>query len=100
MISCIFRSNRIPCLPPQADWNFRSREVTMEEPHKAWRQRAKLRGDSTMDMLLGGLAFAAIILGQFAAVIAVHGERKSRESDALSPTRLDDRTKLIWQSGS
>ena len=53
-----------------------------------------------MDMLLGGLAFAAIILGQFAAVIAVHGERKSREADALSPTRFDDRAKLIWQSGS
>ena len=53
-----------------------------------------------MDMLLGGLAFAAIILGQFAAVIAVHDERKSRESDALSPTRLDHRTKLIWNSGS
>ena len=53
-----------------------------------------------MDMLLGGLAFAGIILAQFAAVVAVHGERKSRESDALSPTRLDDRTKLIWQSGS
>ena len=52
-----------------------------------------------MDMLLGGLAFAAIILGQFAAVLAVHGERKSRELDALSPTRLDNRTKLIWQSG-
>ena len=32
-----------------------------------------------MDMLLGGLAFAAIIFGQFAAVIAVHGERKRRE---------------------
>ena len=53
-----------------------------------------------MDMLLGGLAFAAIILGQFAAVVAVHGERKRRESDALSPMRLDDRAKLIWQSGS
>jgi len=53
-----------------------------------------------MDMMLGGLAFAAIILGQFAAVIAVHSERKRRESDALSPTHLDDRTKLIWQSGS
>ena len=53
-----------------------------------------------MDMLLGGLAFAVIIFGQFAAVIAVHGERKSRESDALSPMHLDDRTKLIWQSGS
>ena len=53
-----------------------------------------------MDMLLGGVAFAALILGQFAAVITVHGERKNRESDALSPTRLDDRAKLIWQSGS
>jgi len=53
-----------------------------------------------MDTLLGGLAFAGIILAQFAAVVAVHGERKSRESDALSPTRLDDRTKLIWQCGS
>ena len=35
-----------------------------------------------MDMLLGGLAFAAIILGQFAAVVAVHGEQK-----VASPTR-------------
>ena len=61
---------------------------------------AKLQRRETMDMLLGGLAFAAIIFGQFAAVIAVHGERKSRESDALSPMHLDDRTKLIWQSGS
>ena len=52
-----------------------------------------------MDMLLGGLAFAAIILGQFAAVIAVDGERKRRVSDALSPTHLDDRAKLISQSG-
>jgi hypothetical protein len=52
-----------------------------------------------MDTLLGGLAFAAIILGQFAAVVAVHRERKSRELDALGPTRLDDRTKLIWQAG-
>jgi len=53
-----------------------------------------------MDILLGGLAFAAIILGQGRAVKKNHGERKSRESDALSPTRLDDRTKLIWRCGS
>ena len=53
-----------------------------------------------MHMLLGGLAFAAIILGQFAAVVAVHHEWKTRESDALSRGRLDDRTKLIWQAGS
>ena len=30
-----------------------------------------------MDMLLGGLAFAAIVFAQFAAVVAVHGERKA-----------------------
>ena len=53
-----------------------------------------------MDMLLGGLAFAAIILGQFAAVIAVHGERKSRESEALAPPYVDYRTRLIWECGS
>ena len=53
-----------------------------------------------MDMILGGLAFAALIIGQFTAVIAVHGERKCRESHALSPTRLDDPAKLIWQSES
>ena len=53
-----------------------------------------------MDMLLGGIAFAAFILGQFAAVVAVHGERKSRESDASASPHLDHRTKLIWHSGS
>ena len=53
-----------------------------------------------MDMLLGGLAFAAIIFGQFAAVVAVHGERKSRESKASAPQNLDHRTRLIWDSGS
>ena len=53
-----------------------------------------------MDMLLGGLAFAAIIFGQFAAVIAVHGERKSRESEAFAPPHVDYRTRLIWECGS
>ena len=53
-----------------------------------------------MDMLLGGLAFAAIILGQFAAVIAVHGERKRRASEAVAPPHLDHRARLIWNSGS
>ena len=53
-----------------------------------------------MDMLLGGLAFASIIFGQFAAVVAVHGERKRRESEAWSPPHLDHRARLIWDSGS
>ena len=53
-----------------------------------------------MDILLGGLAFAAIIFGQFAAVIAVHGARKGRESDASDRLPFDHRTRLIWNSGS
>ena len=52
-----------------------------------------------MEMLLGGLAFAAIILGQLAAVVVVHGERQTRQPDALSRRRLEDRKKLIWQAG-
>jgi hypothetical protein len=56
--------------------------------------------ENTMDMLLGGLAFAAIIFGQFAAVVAVHAERKSRESEASAPTHLDHRGWLISDYGS
>ena len=53
-----------------------------------------------MDMLLGGVAFAALILGQFAAVIAVHGVRKGRALDASDGLQFDHRTRLIWNSGS
>ena len=53
-----------------------------------------------MEILFGGLAFAAIIFGQFAVVVAVHGERKRRESEAPAPQNLDHRTRLIWDSGS
>ena len=57
-----------------------------------------------MEMFLGGLAFAALIFAQFAAVVAVHGERKSRESEAESeapaPPQLDPRARQIWDSGS
>jgi len=38
-----------------------------------------------MDMLLGGLAFGAIMFGQFAAVVAIHRERKIRESGGGGP---------------
>jgi hypothetical protein len=53
-----------------------------------------------MDFLLGGLAFAAIIFGQFAAVIAVHDQRKGRRPEAFGATRADHRTRLIWDSGN
>ena len=49
-----------------------------------------------MDMLLGGLAFAAIIVGQFAAVVAVHGQRASREAETPALPHLDHRARLIW----
>jgi hypothetical protein len=52
-----------------------------------------------MDMLLGGVAFAAIILGQLAAVIAVHGERKRHESEAFALPHVNHRTRLIWECG-
>jgi len=53
-----------------------------------------------MDTLLGGIAFAAIIFGHLAAVVAVHGERKNRESEAAAPPHFDHRAMLIWHSGS
>lgn len=50
-----------------------------------------------MDM--SGLAFAALIVGQFAAVIAVHGKRESREAPIVPPFP-DHRARLIWEGGS
>jgi hypothetical protein len=49
-----------------------------------------------MDLLLGGLAFAAIIFGQFSAVVAVQGESKSHQPEAFDTYR----TRLIWDSGN
>jgi hypothetical protein len=53
-----------------------------------------------MDMLLGGLAFAAFVFAQVAAVVAVHAERNTRRSDAFDGTRRDHRARTIWDSGS
>jgi len=52
-----------------------------------------------MDMILGGLAFAALIIGQFAAVVVVRSERESREL-TIVPPRPDDHARLIWEGGS
>jgi hypothetical protein len=42
-----------------------------------------------MDLLLGSIAFAALMLGQFAAVVAVHGEQcRSRTAREASPSGL------------
>jgi hypothetical protein len=40
-------------------------------------------GGSTVETLLGALVFAASLLAQIAAVVAVHAERTSRGSDAF-----------------
>jgi len=54
-----------------------------------------------MDMLLGGLAFVAIIFGQFAAVVAVvtDRKRKSPEQETLALPHHDYRARLIWHAG-
>lgn len=51
-----------------------------------------------MDMILGGIGFAALIIGQFSAVIAVHGEREIRDA-AKEPPHTDHRARLIWEGG-
>ena len=48
--------------------------------------------ESTMDALLGDLAFAAFILAQFAAVVAVHTESKIRRPKSFDSPRVDPRT--------
>jgi hypothetical protein len=53
-----------------------------------------------MSTLLGCLAFAAFVLAQIAAVVAIHTGRASRGSDALEAIRIDPRLKAIWESGS
>jgi hypothetical protein len=55
--------------------------------------------DTTMDTLLGGFAFAALVFGQFAAVIAVHGENR-RQPERLDELRRDYRAEMIWEGGS
>ena len=52
-----------------------------------------------MDTLLGAFAFAAFILAQVAAVVAVHAGRERRQPHPLDATHLDPREArcmLIW----
>jgi len=52
-----------------------------------------------MATLLGGLVFAAFLLTQIAAVVAIHAARTSRGSDALEAIGLDPCVRVIWESG-
>ena len=50
-----------------------------------------------METLLGGLAFAALLLVQVAAVVAVQAGRQSQAHDAI---RRDRGASVIWDSAN
>jgi len=52
-----------------------------------------------MDTLLGAFAFAAFILAQVAAVVAIHAGRERRRPNPVDATRLDPRARAIWDCG-
>ena len=53
-----------------------------------------------MDMLLGVLAFAAFVLAQVAAVVAVHAGRERRQLHPFDATRLGNPAKQRQQRES
>ena len=53
--------------------------------------------ESTMETLLGALAFTAFMLAQVAAVVTVHAERDRRQPYAA--TRQDLRTRAVSDCG-
>ena len=53
-----------------------------------------------METLLGALAFAAFILAQVLAVVAVHARRERRQPHPLDATRLDPRARAVWDGSS
>jgi hypothetical protein len=55
--------------------------------------------ESTMETLLGALAFAAFMLAQVAAVVAVHAERERRQPAPFDATRLDLRARVVSDCG-
>jgi hypothetical protein len=55
--------------------------------------------ESTMETLLGALAFAAFVLAQVAAVVAVHAESERRQPHPFDATRLDPRARVIQDCG-
>ena len=51
-----------------------------------------------MDLIPDGIAFAALMVGQLAAVIAVRAERK-RSRAPREASRTNHHTRLIWEGG-
>jgi hypothetical protein len=52
-----------------------------------------------METLLGALVFAAFVLAQVGAVVAVHAERERRQPHPVDATRLDPRARVIQDCG-
>jgi hypothetical protein len=52
-----------------------------------------------METLLGALAFAAFVLAQVAAVVAVHAESERRQPRPFDAARLDPRARVIQDCG-
>jgi hypothetical protein len=52
-----------------------------------------------MVTLLGALLFAAFVVAQVVAVVAVHDEREHRQPRPFDATRLDPRARAIWDGG-
>ena len=53
-----------------------------------------------METFLSCLAFTAFLIAQVAAVIAIHAERKDRQSDTLAAPRRERRSRLVQASGN
>jgi len=53
-----------------------------------------------MATLLGCLVFAAFLLAQIAAVVAIHAAGTCDGSNSIEATRLDPPARAIWDSGS
>ena len=53
-----------------------------------------------MEALLGALVFAAFLLAQVAAVVAVVAERNSGQSQAYDAIRRDRGASVIWDSAN
>jgi hypothetical protein len=51
-----------------------------------------------MEALLGGVLFVAFLIAQIAAVVAAHGKRHNRQSQALDAIERDREAKAILHS--
>jgi hypothetical protein len=70
-----------------------------ESGQRTLSQSEATSGESTMEALLGALAFTAFILAQVAAIVAVHAERERRQPHPVDATRPNPRARIAWDCG-